>query len=210
MSRRTGARRRRLGSIRLNLILLALVPSVTLAAVWALTTTQMFSEGLRLRSQTELSRSTGAMGTDATLALQQERGLSAAWLASQPGARAALDRARKETDAAVTQLVGHSDQLRRAPARIADRLYSVVGSVGSLEYYRSQIDDPRDITAEQALDQYTSIIDDQIHAFQELSQVDDGDLTSQSRPAGRAGARGGAGLPGGRAAHPGLAERVRR
>ncbi|MDQ1049443.1 nitrate- and nitrite sensing domain-containing protein [Streptomyces sp. V4I2] len=182
MSRRTGARRRRLGSIRLSLILLALVPSVTLAAVWALTTTQMFSEGLGLRSQTELSRSTGAMGTDATLALQQERGLSAAWLASQPGARAALDRARKETDAAVTQLVGHSDQLRRAPARIADRLYSVVGSVGSLEYYRSQIDDPRDITAEQALDQYTSIIDDQIHAFQELSQVDDGDLTSQAGP----------------------------
>ncbi|WP_406496186.1 nitrate- and nitrite sensing domain-containing protein [Streptomyces sp. NBC_01604] len=182
MSRRTGARRRRLGSIRLSLILLALLPSVTLAAVWGLTTTQMFSEGLRLRSQTELSRSTGAMGTDATLALQQERGLSAAWLASGPGARAALDRARKETDTAVARLVGRSDQLRRAPARIADRLYSVIGSVGSLEYYRSQIDDPRDITAEQALDQYTSIIDDQIHAFQELSQVDDGDLTSQAGP----------------------------
>ncbi|MFE9439877.1 nitrate- and nitrite sensing domain-containing protein [Streptomyces sp. NPDC006602] len=182
MSRRTGARRHRLGSIRLSLILLALVPSVTLAAVWGLTTTQMFSEGLRLRSQTELSRSTGAMGTDATLALQQERGLSAAWLASEPGSRAALDRARKETDAAVAKLVGRSDQVQRAPARIADRLYSVVGSVGSLEYYRSQIDDPRDITAEQALDQYTSIIDDQIHAFQELSQVDDGDLTSQAGP----------------------------
>ncbi|WP_217236683.1 nitrate- and nitrite sensing domain-containing protein [Streptomyces sp. AC555_RSS877] len=182
MSRRTGARRRRLGSIRLSLILLALVPSVTLAAMWALTTTQMFSEGLRLRSQTALSRSTGAMGTEATLALQQERGLSAAWLASQPGARAALERARTETDAAVAKLAGHTDQLERAPARIADRLYSVVGSVGSLEYYRSQIDDPSDITAEQALDQYTSIIDDQIHAFQELSQVDDGDLTSQAGP----------------------------
>ncbi len=182
MSRRTGARRRRLGSIRLSLILLALVPSVTLAAMWALTTTQIFSEGLRLRSQTALSRSTGAMGTEATLALQQERGLSAAWLAAQPGARAALERARTETDVAVAKLDGHTDQLERAPARIADRLYSVVGSVGSLEYYRSQIDDPSDITAEQALDQYTSIIDDQIHAFQELSQVDDGDLTSQAGP----------------------------
>ncbi|WP_051870009.1 sensor histidine kinase [Streptomyces resistomycificus] len=182
MSRRTGARRRRLGSIRLSLILLALVPSVTLAAVWGLTTTQMFSEGLRLRSQTELSRSTGAMGTDATLALQRERGLSAAWLASQPGSRAALVQARRETDVAVAKLVGRSDQIQQAPARIADRLYSVVGSVGSLEYYRGQIDDPSDITAEQALDQYTSIIDDQIHAFQELSQVDDGDLTSQAGP----------------------------
>ncbi|MFI6930931.1 nitrate- and nitrite sensing domain-containing protein [Streptomyces sp. NPDC050287] len=181
MARRTGSRRR-LGSIRLSLILLALVPSVTLAALWGVTTTQMFSEGLRLRSQTELSRSTGAMGTEATLALQRERGLSAAWLAGRHGSRAALDQARRETDKAVAKLVGRSEAIQKAPARVADRMYSVVGSVGSLEYYRGQVDDPTDITAEQALDQYTSIIDDQIHAFQELSQVDDGDLTSQAGP----------------------------
>lgn len=42
-SRKKGARRR-LGSIRLSLILLALVPGVTLAAVWGVTTIQMFSE----------------------------------------------------------------------------------------------------------------------------------------------------------------------
>ena len=41
MSPRTGPRRR-LGSIRLSLILLALVPSVTLAAIWSVTTIQMF------------------------------------------------------------------------------------------------------------------------------------------------------------------------
>lgn len=181
MSERTGARRR-LGSIRLNLILLALVPSVTLAAVWGVTTTQMFSEGLRLRTQTQLSRSTGAMGTEATLALQQERRLSAAWLASPHGSRAALDAQRRTTDAAVAKLVGQTKEIRRAPARVKDRMYSVVASVGSLEYYRGQVDDPTDITAEQVLDQYTAIIDDQIHAFQELSQVDDGDLTSQAGP----------------------------
>ncbi|MFD9396295.1 nitrate- and nitrite sensing domain-containing protein [Streptomyces sp. NPDC060000] len=183
MSPRTGARRRRLGSIRLSLILLALVPSVTLAAMWGVTTTQMFEEGLRLRAQTELSRSTGAMGTEATLTLQQERSLSAVWLASRPaGSRAALEAQRKRTDAAVAKLVDRSDDIQQAPARVRDRLYSVVASVGSLEYYRGQVDDPTDITAAQALDQYTSIIDDQIHAFQELSQVDDGDLTSQAGP----------------------------
>ncbi|MET9906234.1 nitrate- and nitrite sensing domain-containing protein [Streptomyces sp. NPDC006476] len=183
MSPRTGARPRRLGSIRLSLILLALVPSVTLAAMWGVTTTQMFTEGLRLRSQTQLSRSTGAMGTEATLALQRERSLSAAWLAGDPrGSRAALEAQRKVTDKAVAQLVGQSDAIKMAPARISDRLYSVLGSVGSLEYYRGQVDDPTDITAAQALDQYSSIIDDQIHAFQELSQVDDGDLTSQAGP----------------------------
>ncbi|MCX5268151.1 sensor histidine kinase [Streptomyces sp. NBC_00199] len=183
MSPRTGARRRRLGSIRLSLFLLALVPSVTLAAMWGVTTTQMFSEGLRLREQTELSRSTGAMGTEATLALQQERSLSAVWLASGPaGSRAALEAQRVKTDAAVAKLVARADDIQRAPARVRDRLYSVVASVGSLEYYRGQVDAPVDITAAQALDQYTSIIDDQIHAFQELSQVDDGDLTSEAGP----------------------------
>ncbi|MFJ8148969.1 nitrate- and nitrite sensing domain-containing protein [Streptomyces sp. NPDC096048] len=181
MSARTGARRR-LGSIRLSLILLALVPGVTLAAVWGVTTIQMFSEGLRLRAQTELSRDTGAMGTEAALALQKERGLSAAYLAEPGGDRAELDAQRRKTDEAVAQLVGQSDAIERAPARVSDRLYSVLGSVGSLEYYRDQVDDPSDITSDQALDQYTSIIDEQIHAFQELSQVDDGDLTSQAGP----------------------------
>ncbi|MEU3794926.1 nitrate- and nitrite sensing domain-containing protein [Streptomyces fructofermentans] len=181
MSPRTGPRRR-LGSIRLSLILLALVPCVTLAAMWGVTTIQMFSEGLRLRDQTGLSRSTGAMGTDAALALQKERSLSAVLLASPGSSRVALDEQRQRTDEAVARLVGQSDEIQRAPERVGDRMYSVIASVGSLEYYRGQVDDPTDITPQQALDQYTSIIDDQIHAFQELSQVDDGDLTSQAGP----------------------------
>lgn len=150
--------------------------------MWGVTTTQIFSEGLRLREQTGLSRSTGAMGTEATLALQQERSLSAAWMASPHGSRAALDRQRERTDVAVAKLVRRSQDFKNAPARIGDRMYSVIASVGSLEYYRGQVDHPTDITAQQALDQYTSIIGDQIHAFQELSQVDDGDLTSQAGP----------------------------
>ncbi|MEU9353088.1 nitrate- and nitrite sensing domain-containing protein [Streptomyces griseoloalbus] len=181
MSPRTGARRR-LGSIRLSLFFLALVPSVTLAGMWGLTTIQMFSEGLQLRSQTQLSRSTGAMGTHATLALQEERRLTAAWLAAPESSRSALETQREKTDAAVAKLAGQADTIAEAPARVSDQMYSVLGSVGSLEYYRSQVDDPSDITAEEALEQYTSIIDDQIHAFQELSQVDDGDLTSQAGP----------------------------
>ncbi|MGW0760693.1 sensor histidine kinase [Streptomyces sp. NPDC002814] len=181
MSPRTRSRRR-IGSIRLSLILLALVPSVILTAMWGVTTTQMFTEGLRLRGQTELSRSTGAMGTEATLALQTERRLSAAWMASPNGSRSALDAQRLKTDEAVAKLVGQNDEIERAPARISDRLTSVVGSLSSLEYYRGQVDDPTDITAQQALDQYSAIIDEQIHAFQALSQVDDGDLTAQAGP----------------------------
>ncbi|WP_369190668.1 nitrate- and nitrite sensing domain-containing protein [Streptomyces sp. R08] len=181
MSPRTGARRR-VGSIRLSLILLALVPSVTLAAMWGVTTTQMFTEGLRLRSQTELSRSTGAMGTEAALALQKERSLSAAWMAYPHGSQAALESQRAATDKAVAKLVAQSAAIKKAPTRIRDRMYSVVASVDSLEYYRDQVDNPTDITPQQVLDHYTSIIDDQIQAFQELSQVDDGDLTSQAEP----------------------------
>lgn len=97
-------------------------------------------------------------------------------------ARSALDEQRRRTDKAVAKLLSQSDAIQQAPSRIKDRLYSVVASVSSLEYYRGQVDNPTDITAVQALGQYTSIIDDQIHAFQELSQVDDGDLTSQAGP----------------------------
>ncbi|MGW0710627.1 nitrate- and nitrite sensing domain-containing protein [Streptomyces sp. NPDC002643] len=182
MPSRTGARRR-LGSIRLSLILLALIPSVTLTASWAVTTTQMFSEGLRLRSQTGLSRSTGAMGTDATLALQRERALSAAYMANPNSVvGTALDEQRGITDRTVAKLAAKADEINGAPDRIGDRLYSVMAGTGSLEYYRDQVDNPTDITPEQALDQYSAIIDVQIHAFQELSQVDDGDLTSQAGP----------------------------
>jgi signal transduction histidine kinase len=181
MPSRTGARHR-LGSIRLSLILLALIPSVTLAAMWGVTTTQILSEGLRLREQTGLSKSTGAMGTDMTLALQRERALSAAVLADRRGARAALDRQRTETDKVVAELVGQSGAIAEAPPRMADRMSSVLGAVGSLEYHRGQVDNPTDISPQQTLDQYTSIIDNQIHAFTALSQVDDGDLTSQAGP----------------------------
>ncbi len=98
------------------------------------------------------------------------------------GSQAALESQRAATDKAVAQLVGQSGAIKKAPSRIKDRMYSVVASVDSLEYYRDQVDNPTDITAQQVLDQYTSIIDDQIQAFQELSQVDDGDLTSQAEP----------------------------
>lgn len=181
MPPRTGARRR-LGSIRLSLILLALIPSVTLASTWAVTTTQMFSEGLRLREQTGLSKSTGAMGTEATLALQRERALSAAYMAAPGSSMDALEQQRRETDKAVAKLAERADAIEDAPDRVGERLYSVMAGSGSLEYYRDQVDSPTDITPEQALDQYTEIIDGQIHAFQALSQVDDGDLTSQAGP----------------------------
>ncbi|WP_405823391.1 nitrate- and nitrite sensing domain-containing protein [Streptomyces sp. NBC_01390] len=181
MPPRKGARRR-LGSIRLSLILLALVPSVLLAAMWGVTTIQMFSEGMRLRDQTELSEATGAMGTDATFALQKERTLSAEWLASPKGDRAALDAQRKATDAAVAKLVGQTRAVQEAPDRIGERMYSVIAATGSLEYYRGQVDRLTDISPQQVLDQYSSMIDNQIHAFQALSQVDDGDLTSQAGP----------------------------
>ncbi|WP_327749213.1 nitrate- and nitrite sensing domain-containing protein [Streptomyces europaeiscabiei] len=181
MPPRTGARRR-LGSIRLSLILLALIPSVTLAVSWGVTTTQMFSEGLRLRTQTGLSKSTGAMGTEATLALQRERALSAAYMAAPGSSMDILEQQRQETDKAVAKLAAHAGAIEEAPDRIGERLYSVMAGSGSLEYYRGQVDSPTDITPEQILDQYTEIIDGQIHAFQALSQVDDGDLTSQAGP----------------------------
>ena len=121
MSPRTGARRR-LGSIRLSLIMLALVPSVALAGLWGVTTIRMFSEGLELRSQTQLSRSTGAMGMHAALDLHRERALTSDWLSGSDGSRAALQTQRRATDRSVGRRLGEADAIAEAAPRISDRL----------------------------------------------------------------------------------------
>ena len=132
MPSRTGARRR-LGSIRLSLILLALIPSVTLAVSWGVTTTQMFSEGLRLRTQTGLSKSTGAMGTYATLALQRERGLSAAYMAAPGSSMDALDRQRQETDRAVAELDRRASEIERCLDEARQRAVAAGADATNLE-----------------------------------------------------------------------------
>jgi signal transduction histidine kinase len=162
------------------LVLLALVPSLTLAAIWGVTTNRILTEGLRLRSQTALSRSTGALGTDVTLALQRERRLSAAHLAAPKSSTAELNQARERTDAAVRNLVSTADEVSKAPARISDRMYPVTAAAESLSYYRGQVDNTSVIGADQILQHYTDTIDAQVSAFQELSQVDDGALTAEA------------------------------
>jgi hypothetical protein len=180
MSPRTGSRRR-LGSIRLSLILLALVPSVTLAAMWGVTTIQMFSEGLRLRDQTELSKSTGAMGTE-----PRSRCSRSAVCRPYCWPRPAVPVPPWTSSGSVPTRRSRARQpVRRDPAGPrADQRPDVLGhrvggQPGVLPGSGGQ---PHRHHPQQALDQYTSIIDDQIHAFQELSQVDDGDLTSQAGP----------------------------
>ncbi|WP_461007084.1 sensor histidine kinase, partial [Streptomyces capparidis] len=182
MPSRTGARRR-LGSIRVSLVLLALVPGVTLTAMWGVTTARLFTEGLELRSQTSLSRSTGALGTEVTFALQAERRQTARWLASRnPNAKAALDEQRKRTDEAVRALAGRLGRVGDAPERVKDRLHSITGAAQSLSFYRTQADRPARIDGRQVLGQYTEVVNAQIAAFQELTQVDDGGLTSRAAP----------------------------
>ncbi|MFF6981388.1 nitrate- and nitrite sensing domain-containing protein [Streptomyces sp. NPDC008343] len=180
MSRWAGARRR-LGSIRLSLILLALVPSITLTVIWGMTTVQIRSEGLQLRSQTELSRSNGALGTDVVLALQRERKLSAVRLASPRTARTALDEQRADTDAAVAKLIAWKNGVADAPARISPLLKAVRTALDGLQFIRDQVDAPGGVAPVEVLARYDSVIDVQIQAFQaRLSQVDEGELTSEA------------------------------
>ncbi|MFD5567576.1 nitrate- and nitrite sensing domain-containing protein [Streptomyces cadmiisoli] len=181
MSRWTGARRR-LGSIRLSLILLALVPGVTLTAIWGVTTIRMFSEGSELRAQTELSRSTGSLGTEAMFALQRERRLSAQWLASPRGDRNELDAQRAKSDAAVAELVRQRGPIAEAPARISTLLGAALEALNELEFTRDQVDDPTEITAAQALQRYDTMINRQIQAFQGLFQAVNGELAALAGP----------------------------
>ncbi|WCE02415.1 nitrate- and nitrite sensing domain-containing protein (plasmid) [Streptomyces sp. HUAS 31] len=180
MSRWTGARRR-LGSIRLSLILLALVPSITLAAFWGMTSVEIRSDGLRLRAQTELSRTTGNRGADVLLALQRERKLSASRLATPRTPGAALDEQRVRTDAALAGLTAQKDSFAEVPRQIAPLLEAGLTSLEDVRSIREQVDDPAGTTAEKVLARYDSMLDTQIQAYQGLlSQVDGDEPTSQA------------------------------
>ncbi|MFC8093491.1 nitrate- and nitrite sensing domain-containing protein [Streptomyces sp. NPDC057301] len=159
---------------------MAVVPGITLTAVWGLTTVQILSEGLRLRSQTELIRSTGALGTEAMLALQQERKLSAVKVASPRTPAAALYEQRAATDAAVEKLTARTDVFADAPELTTASLRTALTSLRGLQHTRDQVDEPSGGNPEKILARYDKMVDARIQAFQILTRVDDGELTAQA------------------------------
>ncbi|MGW1991291.1 nitrate- and nitrite sensing domain-containing protein [Embleya sp. NPDC001921] len=142
---RTG-RRPQLGlqgnwSIRTRILVLVLVPSLALAALWGTYTFSRFNEALDLRQTVHDVERVGIKSETAMVALQEERRLSMVYLAQPRSDRAPLDRQRENTNRALeTMRRAAGPVVAKNPPDLKRIFAQIVEGLGALPGFRQQID----------------------------------------------------------------------
>ncbi|WTW96029.1 nitrate- and nitrite sensing domain-containing protein [Streptomycetaceae bacterium NBC_01309] len=174
-------RQRRRSSIRTLLVILAIVPSLALVGLWGFTAQYLWSKTSELKDQNNIATQAGLPAYTVMAQLQQERGLSAAWLAapSDP-VRTALQDVRAKTDAALGEFVGVLDGLADTDADVLDRAHAIQEDRDRLPGVRDAVD-KRQGTRADLLAPYTAAVEKQMLTFAALSHIDaDGHLTARA------------------------------
>ena len=166
-------------SLRTVLVILALVPSVAVAALWAVNSAQLYTDWHTVSDRNSASDHAGIPIVGVFYSLEEERRLSAAALADPGTYRAKLDQQRKLTDESVAGLQAVSAS---APADIARGIGKVDQGLHQLAGYRAAVDG-RTATQQQSYDDYTGIITTDLELFTLLSNVGIADLDYLARPA---------------------------
>ncbi|MFF7638355.1 nitrate- and nitrite sensing domain-containing protein [Kitasatospora sp. NPDC008050] len=167
--------------MRTALLVLAIVPSLALAALWAVTTGQTFSDFQRQAAQGLLAQKAGQPSNIVYYNLQEERRLSAEQLAQPGSVTDALTRQRAATDDAVRafqKLSRVSDS--HAPAEVRDAVKAAQQAMAELPQRREAVDHG---AADQASTYsfYSNLINIDLRLFTALSHVDNGEVGYISR-----------------------------
>ncbi|WP_377272449.1 nitrate- and nitrite sensing domain-containing protein [Peterkaempfera sp. SMS 1(5)a] len=172
----------RLGSLRMVLLLLALVPSIAVAALWAVSSERLYADWRTQRAQNTLAYKAGFPSNLVYFNLQQERRLSAAALADPKGSRDALLAQRQRTDQAVAAFQSLSGiQVGDAPRELRDAVATTRKEMGRLADFRSGVD-RHSATQQATFAYYTDLIETDLQLFNALSDVDNGQLGYMARP----------------------------
>ncbi|WP_327070146.1 sensor histidine kinase [Kitasatospora sp. NBC_01302] len=166
--------------MRTALLVLAIVPSLALAALWAVTTGQTFSDFQRQAAQGLLAQKAGQPSNIVYYNLQEERRLSAEQLAQPGSVTDALTRQRAATDEAVhtfQQLSRVSEN--HAPAEVRDAVRTAQQAMTQLPQRRAAVDHGAD--QESTYSFYTNLISVDLKLFTALSHVDNGEVGYISR-----------------------------
>lgn len=174
-------RARRRSSIRTMLIVLAVVPSLALIGLWGFTTSHLWSETSDLKDQNSIGVEAGPAAFVAMGQLQEERRLSAAWLAARDDrGRAELDAARARTDAALDDFTRMLVKFAGTDSDLPVRTKLIEDARGPLAADRTRID-RRDGKRSELLQRYDTIIDAHLSTFSVLARVDsNGTMTYRS------------------------------
>lgn len=170
-------------SLRTALLVLAVVPGVALAALWAVTSGQTLLDFQRQAAQGQLAEKAGQPSNIVYYNLQEERRLSAEALARPGASTEALARQRVLTDEAVTTFRSLSDVTADdAPAEIREAVVLARESIDRLPGQRTLVDQGGSGQQKAVYDYYTDLIAVDLKLFAALSHVDNGQVTTLSQP----------------------------
>ncbi|MCX5400403.1 nitrate- and nitrite sensing domain-containing protein [Streptomyces sp. NBC_00102] len=170
-------------SLRTALLILAIVPGVALAALWAVTSGQTLLDFQRQAAQGQLAQKAGQPSNIVYYNLQEERRLSAEALADPDASKEALQRQRKLTDKAIATFQSVSDiSADSAPATVREAVGKARESINQLPAQRTLVDQGDDEQQAVVYGYYTDLIEVDLQLFSALSQVDNGEVTTASAP----------------------------
>lgn len=170
-------------SLRTALLVLAIVPGVALAALWAVTSGQTLLDFQRQAAQGQLAQKAGQPSNIVYYNLQEERRLSAEALARHKGSTDALEQQRKKTDEAIKSFQSLSDVATGdAPAEVRDAVGTAREAINRLPAQRTLVDEGGADQQKVVYGYYTDLIAVDLELFTALSHVDNGRITTLSQP----------------------------
>ncbi|MEV7923937.1 nitrate- and nitrite sensing domain-containing protein [Kitasatospora sp. NPDC088779] len=174
-------RRRPRLSLRTALLVLAVVPSIALAALWAVTSGETVFDFQRQAAQGLLAQKAGQPSNIVYYSLQEERRLSAEALARPGGNTDQLRRQRQQTDDAVRQFqVLSGETADSAPEEVRTAVTEARQAMGKLAEQRTAVDHGS-IDQQALYAYYTDLIAVDLRLFTALSRVDAGEVTWVSK-----------------------------
>ncbi|PBC76936.1 signal transduction histidine kinase [Streptomyces sp. TLI_235] len=163
--------------------MLAIVPGVALAALWAVTSGQLLLDFQRQAAQGLLAQKAGQPSNIVYYNLQEERRLSADVLATHSGVGDALRTQRAKTDDAVREFQKLSDVAADdAPTEVREAVRQARQAINQLPAQRALVDSGSEQQQAAVYRYYTDLIAVDLRLFASLSHVDNGRITTISQP----------------------------
>ncbi|MFI2779312.1 nitrate- and nitrite sensing domain-containing protein [Streptomyces sp. ALB3] len=170
-------------SLRTALLVLAIVPGVALAALWAVTSGQTLLDFQRQAAQGLLAEQAGQPSNIVYYNLQEERRLSAEALARPGDSGTALKQQRTRTDEAITAFESLSDvSADDAPEEVRNAVGRAREAISRLPAQRTLVDEGDSDQQAVVYGYYTDLIAVDLELFSALSRVDNGEVTTLGQP----------------------------
>ncbi|MCX4750647.1 nitrate- and nitrite sensing domain-containing protein [Kitasatospora sp. NBC_01287] len=180
-SRKTSKNGRSRLTLRTALLVLAIVPSIALTALWAVTTGQTLSDFQRQAAQGMLAQKAGQPTNIVYYNLQEERRLSAQQLAQPGSVTDQLARQRQSTDDAVRTFLNLSKVTdSNASTEVRGALDTTRTALGRLAQQRTAVDQGK-TDQETTFSYYTDAISDDLALLTAIGHVDNGEVSYISR-----------------------------